>query len=112
MPRKKPDGSTRTPKPTPTIPLIARYLPIAIAELETLIGEGNETAARKLQLEIEEQLAFRFGGEALVTFKALVSWIGERAQNFTRLQMEANAAFMAAADTFGTEERGPIIEHE
>lgn len=114
MPRKKAEGPTRTPKPTPTVPLVARYLVIAVAELQTLIVEGRETAANKLQLEIEDQLQFSFSGPALVTLRALVAWIRQRAEDFARENMVPPPSFGIGPDFIRdiAEEGGEVIEHE
>lgn len=110
MPRKKPEGTTRTPKATPSVPMIARYLCLAIAELQVLVSEGREAAADKLQLEIEDQLAFRFSGEALMTFRTLIAWVRERQKELASLHAAEFAA--VALNTGFAVERGEVIDHE
>lgn len=111
MPRKKATTATTRTKPDPSVPMIARYLCLAIAEYQTLIGEGRQPAADKLKLEIEEQLAFRFRGEALMTLNTLVTWIGDRAKDFASIQGIGVSVVEPYAD-FAPEGGGPIIDHE
>lgn len=85
MPRKKTETTPSIGENKKVnVPLIARYLPVAVAQMADRIIANDQTGAEQLRTEIHDQLSFQFRGVALAALMALVDREWKLAQVFAR----------------------------
>lgn len=116
MARNKPEASATTRKAVKVqVPIIVRYMPIAIAAMADRIIAGDEAGAVKLRTEISEQLSFALRGVALQTVEALVDREWQLAQNFASpavIDTAFDEANIFGASRYHSHDDSPIIEHK
>lgn len=82
MARNKTNPGTARKVREARVPLIVRYLPVAIAMMTDRIIGGDEAGAKEIRAEISEQLCLAFRGVALLAMETLINREWKLAQNF------------------------------